>query len=326
MKFYDFIDKAPRIGPLVVIEGTEAALAERAIATVEERLLDPATRDLNGERFEATALESMSAVENACAALPFLGEARVIVVRGAQAMRAAPRRALWEVAQGVPAGNTLVIEDLQSPLKRTKPQTFGQLAGRDALRIDTTASADARARYVAEALADLRAAAEPAAVAAIANGDAPLAAVRTDLEKLSLGGERITLDDLKRESIAADDVKAYEVASALVEGRTGVALALAAEMFALDGRRAGPMLLDAVAREYRLVWEVARPGGEIPARMRWRERALRPIAARLGAAGARMGFERAVLAFEAIVTGRADDPRTVLTLLATSASVEGRER
>ena len=326
MKFYDFIDKAPRIGPLVVIEGTEAALAERAIATVEERLLDPATRDLNGERFEATALESMSAVENACAALPFLGEARVIVVRGAQAMRAAPRRALWEVAQGVPAGNTLVIEDLQSPLKRTKPQTFGQLAGRDALRIDTTASADARARYVAEALADLRAAAEPAAVAAIANGDAPLAAVRTDLEKLSLGGERITLEDLKRESIAADDVKAYEVASALVEGRTGVALALAAEMFALDGRRAGPMLLDAVAREYRLVWEVARPGGEIPARMRWRERALRPIAARLGAAGARMGFERAVLAFEAIVTGRADDPRTVLTLLAASASVEGRER
>ena len=326
MKFYDFIDKAPRIGPLVVIEGTEAALAERAIATVEERLLDPATRDLNGERFEATALESMSAVENACAALPFLGEARVIVVRGAQAMRAAPRRALWEVAQGVPAGNTLVIEDLQSPLKRTKPQTFGQLAGRDALRIDTTASADARARYVAEALADLRAAAEPAAVAAIANGDAPLAAVRTDLEKLSLGGERITLEDLKRESIAADDVKAYEVASALVEGRTGAALALAAEMFALDGRRAGPMLLDAVAREYRLVWEVARPGGEIPARMRWRERALRPIAARLGAAGARMGFERAVLAFEAIVTGRADDPRTVLTLLAASASVEGRER
>ena len=326
MKFYDFIDKAPRIGPLVVVEGTEAAFAERAIATIEERLLDPATRDLNGERFEATALESMSAVENACAALPFLGEARVIVVRGAQAMRAAPRRALWEVAQGVPAGNTLVIEDLQSPLKRTKPQTFGQLAGRDALRIDTTASADARARYVAEALADLRAAAEPAAVAAIANGDAPLAAVRTDLEKLSLGGERITLDDLKRESIAADDVKAYEVASALVEGRTGVALALAAEMFALDGRRAGPMLLDAVAREYRLVWEVARPGGEIPARMRWRERALRPIAARLGAAGARMGFERAVLAFEAIVTGRADDPRTVLTLLAASASVEGRER
>jgi DNA polymerase III delta subunit len=326
VKFYDFIDKAPRIGPLVVIEGTEAALAERAIATVEERLLDPATRDLNGERFEATALESMSAVENACAALPFLGEARVIVVRGAQAMRAAPRRALWEVAQGVPAGNTLVIEDLQSPLKRTKPQTFGQLAGRDALRIDTTASADARARYVAEALADLRAAAEPAAVAAIANGDAPLAAVRTDLEKLSLGGERITLEDLKRESIAADDVKAYEVASALVEGRTGAALALAAEMFALDGRRAGPMLLDAVAREYRLVWEVARPGGEIPARMRWRERALRPIAARLGAAGARMGFERAVLAFEAIVTGRADDPRTVLTLLAASASVEGRER
>jgi hypothetical protein len=171
----------------------------------------------------------------------------------------------------------------------------------------------------------LGAAAEPAAIAAIANGETELASVRTDLEKLSLAGGTITLEALKRESVAVDDVKAYEVASALVEGRSDVALALCAEMFAVD-RRAGPLLLDAIAREYRLVWEMARPGGELPARIRWRERALRPIARRLGVKGAREGYERAVRGFEALVTGKADDARTVVTVLAALATREGRER
>jgi DNA polymerase III delta subunit len=325
MNFYDFLDRAPAVGTLAIVEGTEGFFAERAIAALEDRLLDPAMRDLNSERFFGPELDSAAAVANACATLPFLGGARVIVVRGTHLMRAPQRRALWEVAQGVPAGNTLILEDLQSPAKRAKPATFGQLADDAALRIDTTANASVRTRAVREMLENLGAKAEPAAVAAIANGETELAAVRTDLEKLSLAGTTITLEDLKRESIAVDEVKAYEVASALVEGRSDVALALAAEMFAVD-RRAGPLLLDAIAREYRLVWEVARPGGELPARMRWRERALRPVARRLGARGAREGYERAVLGFEALVTGKADDARTVVTLLAALAAREGRER
>jgi hypothetical protein len=66
--------------------------------------------------------------------MPFLGTTRVIVVRRTQAMRAPARRALWAVAQTVPDGNTLVLEDLQPPNKRTKPETFGQMASSDAMR------------------------------------------------------------------------------------------------------------------------------------------------------------------------------------------------
>ncbi len=39
--------------------------------------------------------------------------------------------------------------------------------------------------------------------------------------------------------------------------------------------------------------------------MRWRERALRPIARRIGERRARAAFERAVRGFEAVVTGKA---------------------
>jgi DNA polymerase III delta subunit len=322
VKYYDFIDKAPAIGSLVVVEGTERLFSERTIAAVEERLLDPATRDLNLDRFSAPELESAAPVEAACATLPFLGRTRVVVVRDTQALRVAPRRALWEVVQRVPQGNTLVIEDLQSPQKKAKPETFGQLAGRSALRIDTTAGRDARGRLVRETLAELGASAEPAVIAAITGGDNDLAAVRTDLGKLALLGHRISLDDLLRESLVNEDVKAYRVAGALVEGRAAEALSLAYDLIAADGPAAAPALFSAIASEYRLLWEIARPGGEIPARARWRERTLRPIAARLGERRARSGFERALRAFEGVVTGRGDDPRAVLAVLAARAGAD----
>jgi hypothetical protein len=53
----------------------------------------------------------------------------------------------------------------------------------------------------------------------------------------------------------------------------------------------------------------------LPARHRWRERALRPIARRIGERRARYGYQRAVLGFEAVVTGRIDDQRAMIELL-----------
>jgi len=60
-------------------------------------------------------------------------------------------------------------------------------------------------------------------------------------------------------------------------------------------------------------------GAALPARARWRESKLRPIAAKLGERRARLGYERAVRGFEAIVTGRAEDPRAVVEMLAAIA-------
>ncbi len=314
MKFYDFLDREPAIGKLVVIEGTERALAERALEILLDRLLPPDVRDLNLERFPAEDAGDAGRVAEALQAMPFLAERRVVVVSETQTMRAQPRRDLWEVAQNVPEGSTLVLIDLLAP-RGKGPQSFGVMAGRAAMRIDTTAGEETRARFVEELLTRLNTTAEPRAVDELARSSAELAAVRNDLEKLALAGKKITLKDLEREAISIEDPKAYRYASALAEGRVDEALAIAHESFANDSR-AGIALLSALATECMSLWELARPGGELPARARWRERALRPVAQRVGERRARVAYERAVRGIEAIVTGRAgsdpDDQRTLV--------------
>jgi DNA polymerase III delta subunit len=317
VKFYDFIDKAPPIGKLVVVEGVERLFADRALSAIVERTIAPGERDLNVDRFMATELESFGTVEAAVAALPFLGAVRLVIVRGAHDVRAEPRRKLLAVAQGVPDGNVLVLEDLVSPSSK-RPEPLAKLLGRAALRIDTTAGPDVRERFVRETLAELGARAEPAALAALVRGQADLAGLQTDLEKLALSGQVITLADVARETLVTEDVRAYQYASAAVAGRAGDALRLAHEMFAGDPRGAAVPLLAALAAEYAFVWEAARPGGSIPPAARWRERELRAVARTIGERRARAGFERAVRGFEAVVTGRADDPLVVVDL-ATAA-------
>jgi DNA polymerase III delta subunit len=291
------------------------------LTAVIEATLPPEERDLNLDRFVATEVASFGAVEAAVSAFPFLGTRRVVVVRGAHELRVEQRRALLKVAESVPEGNTLVIEDLVSPASK-RPEPLAKLLGRAAMRIDTTATADARERFARETLAEIGATADAPAMRALVDGDADIAGMRTDIEKLALGGTKITLDDVRRETLVTEDVRAYHYASAAVAGRAREALALAHEMFAGDKGAAVP-LLSALAVEYGLVWELARPGGTVPAKARWRERDLRAVARVLGERRAKLGFERAVRGFEAVVTGRADDPRVVVDLATAAGAREG---
>jgi DNA polymerase III delta subunit len=317
VKYYDFLDKEPKIDGLVVIEGTDSVLAQRALDALLDRLMPLDMRALNLEIIDGPACEDLArTVADAVAAMPFLAERRVVAVRGCERLRAQPRRDLWAVAEAVPAGNTLVLEDLFPPNKKTKPEPFGALAGRKALRIDTTVTADTRERYIHETLERLGAKAEPRAIAAMADSDADLGAIGNDLEKLALTGSKITLADLERESLAIEDPKAWHYASALVEGRAADALAIAFELFANDPRGAAVPLVSALATDLGLIWELARPnGGELPGRHQWRERTLRPLAKRIGERRARYGYTAAVRGFEAVVTGAIDDPRGMIELL-----------
>ena len=323
MKVYDFLDKQPAIGRLVVIEGTQRVLAERALDVILDRLLLPELRELNLQRFPSDEAADAGQLREAISAMPFLAERRVVVVEDAQLLKAQARRDLLAVAQDAPEGNTLVIVDLVSP-RSERPLALAPQLGRAALRIDTTASDDVRARFVEETLERLGASAETRVIDALARSDAELAAVRTDLEKLALAGKKITIRDVEAESLSIEDPKAYKYASALVEGRVPEALAIAHECFAGEPRGAAIPLLSALATECGYLWDLARPGGALPARARWRERALRPIAQRVGERRARAAYERAVRAMEAIVTGRAgsdpDDYRTLVERISVELS------
>ena len=324
MKFYDFLEKQPSIGRLVIIEGTERVLAERALEAVIDRVLPPDMRDMNLERFPASQLDNAGRVREAVQAMPFLASSRVVAVTDAQTLKAAMRRELWDVAENVPEGNTLVICDLLSP-RSQRPQPFGTMAGRSALRIDTTANEEVRSRFIAESLDALGATAEPRVVDTLARSETDLASVKNDLEKLALAGKKITYKDLEQETLSVEDPKAYQYAGALVEGRVADALAVARELFANDRNAAVPLIY-ALATECGMLWELAREGGEIPARMRWRERALRPIATRVGEKRARRAFERAVSAFDAVVTGKVDDPELAVELLTAELAALGARR
>ncbi|GAC1572506.1 MAG: hypothetical protein NVS3B7_03300 [Candidatus Elarobacter sp.] len=317
MKYYEFADKAPKIDGLVIIEGEDVVLAQRALDLVLDRIIPPDVRALNCDVLEGPESDAIGrAAGDAINAMPFLAERRVVVVRNAHRMRAQPRRDLWAVAVNVPAGNTLVIEDLFPPAKKTKPEPFGQMAGRKALRIDTTPNADVRERFVHETLERLGAKAQPRVVAMLAESDTGLGAIRNDLEKLALAGRTITVADLESESLSVEDPKAWHYAAAVVEGRGADALAIAFDLFANDPRGAAIPLASALAGEFALLWELARPnGGDLPARHRWRERTLVPIARRIGERRAKYGYEAAVRGFEAVVTGRIDDPRAMIELL-----------
>jgi DNA polymerase III delta subunit len=327
MKFYDFLDKEPAIGKLVVIEGTERVLADRALEVLLDRLLPSDVRELNLARFTADDVADAARVADAVAAMPFLADRRVVVVTDTQTLRADARRELFAVAQTVPEGNTLVLLDLLSPRAKA-PQPFGAAAGRTALRIDTTAGEETRARFVQATLARLNAKAEPRVIAELARGEAQLAAVRNDLEKLALAGKEITLKDLEREALTIEDPKIYEYAQALTAGKIADALAIAHEYFANDPRNAAVPLLSALATECGYIWELARPNGKLPERWRWREPYVRPLAKRIGAGRARAAYERAVRGVAAIVTGRAgndpDDQRALVDRITVELSVLSR--
>jgi len=301
-----------------VIEGTDVILAQRALDAIVERSLPEDMRALNLDTIAAPETDHVGrAVGDAANAMPFLAERRVVVVRNCHQLRAQPRRDVWAAAEALPAGNTLVLEDLFAPNKKTKPEPFGALAGRKALRIDTTVNAEVRRRFVDETLARLGATAEPRAIAELSASEADLGSIQNDLEKLALGGKKITYAALESESVTIEDPKAWQYAAALVEGRAADALAIAFELFANDPRGAGVPLASAIANELGLIWELARPGGgsSIDARHKWRAGKLQAVAGRIGVARARYGYEAAVRGFEAIVTGRIDDPRAMIELL-----------
>lgn len=326
MKFYDFLDKSPAIGKLVIVEGTERELAEHALAVLLDRLLPPEVRELNLERFGPEDVGDSTRVREGVTAMPFLADRRVVVVTDAQTLKAQPRRDLWAVAQDVPDGNTLVILDLL-PAKSKRPEPYGPMADAPQ-RASTRRRVPTRARFIQETLERLGATAEPRVTDALARSEADLAAIRNDLEKLALTGKKITMAELEQESLAIEDPKAYKYASALVEGRIAEAMSIAHECFANDPRGAAMPLLSALATECQAVWEMARGGGELPARMRWRENMLRPLAKRVGERRARAAFERAVRGMEAIVTGKIgsdpDDHQTLVERI--SVEVSGMSR
>ncbi|HUY11924.1 MAG TPA: hypothetical protein VMV73_06650, partial [Candidatus Dormibacteraeota bacterium] len=99
MKAYEFLDSQPEIGSLVVIEGTERLLAERVRDRIISRVLSDDLRALNLSSLTIESVDDGTSIEEALLAMPFLAAQRVVIVNDAQLAKAAPRRALLELAE-----------------------------------------------------------------------------------------------------------------------------------------------------------------------------------------------------------------------------------
>ena len=88
MRYYDFLDKAPKIDGLVIIEGTDSVLAQWALDTLLDRLIPADMRALNLEVIDGPATDELArTVADSVAAMPFLAERRVVAVRGCERIR-----------------------------------------------------------------------------------------------------------------------------------------------------------------------------------------------------------------------------------------------
>jgi DNA polymerase III delta subunit len=320
MNYRDFIDKKPALPTLVIIEGTERLFVESALSTIIDRVLEGGDRSLNCDTIDALEPAAIGRVEAAAAAFAFLAPARVVVVKSVHAINAESRRAFWKMAQTIPGGNVVVIEDLLPPTSK-RPEPLSRLAGRsgstfgakNALVIDTTLSTSGRRQFIEETMAGLKMRAAEAVVEALADTDRDLFSIRADLQKMSLYDRPITVEDIAAECLDTTQSKTFEFAGMLIEGRKSDALMLADDLLSDDRGAAIPMLYS-LADDYVTIWEMTRAGGTVAPKQRWRESRLRPYAQAIGERRAKTGVDRAIKGFEAIVTGKYDDAATVITL------------
>ncbi|TAM60427.1 hypothetical protein EPN52_05185 [bacterium] len=322
MKYFDFVDKEPKIPALVVIGGGEPILADAAVERIVSRLLPPESQPMNLERLLAPEVGDFERLRESLCAMPFLAETRVVVVRECHQLKVEGRRALWSVAEQAPAGSTLVLVDLEISTGRggKRPDPFTTLAGRSALTIDTSTRREDRERYARELLAAQQATFDAAAVRALAEL-ADLAELRSDAEKLALLGRKITAKDVAAETLTPVEAKSWTFADALLEGKTEQALAMAYELLQ-DDPKGGTALCSALASAYLSTWTLAR-GERLTGRLAWKARTLGPIARRLGVERAKLGHDHSVRAFEALVTGRYDDARQLITVLVATLPKAG---
>jgi DNA polymerase III delta subunit len=313
MKYYDFVKRSPSLPTLIIIEGTERFFAEAAVSIITDRVIGEADRTLNVDRINATDKNAFSQIEAAAAAFAFLAPARVVLVKNVHELKTDARRAFWKMAQSIRPGNVVIVQDLVATNSK-RPEPLSKNADKHTLVIDTTVTSAIRSQFVNETLTRLSIKVGPSVVETLGNSERDLFSIVEDLQKMSLYGRTITVEDILAECLDTTETKVFEFASLLIAGRKSDALLLADELLNDDKGTAIPML-HSLATSYLVAWELCRANGrDISGKLAWQASKIKPYALEIGERRAKIGIERAIKGFEAIVTGKFDDAKTVIAL------------
>jgi DNA polymerase III delta subunit len=252
---------APPTDPpsLVVIAGKEPMLADDVIATlVATAVPDESMRALNVDLVDARTTSDFSAIAEKTAAIPFLADRRVVVVRGSIDLKKEQRDAIVAAAGDVPEQALLVIDHSGKPARPQgrKPAdeaaAFAKAAP-GALLVDVTLNAAGCAQYIAERAAELGVKIDAAATAALASLE-NVTEIRNALDVLSLLKKQITEEDVREYALPGTDVKFWDLAGAINEGKVALALRLAKELVTDASDAVGPLVY--LAGEQQIIWEL----------------------------------------------------------------------
>jgi DNA polymerase-3 subunit delta len=100
--------RSGKLGTLYLFDGPEAWLKDRAIQGIVDKLIQPASRDFNLEKFSGANC-APGAVVTAVQSLPFLGERRVVILQQASELSAGDQRIVAEGIADLPSSTCLVL-------------------------------------------------------------------------------------------------------------------------------------------------------------------------------------------------------------------------
>jgi DNA polymerase III delta subunit len=305
----EFLSAPPKtVSSLIVLVGKEHVLADRALRTIVETALpDPGLRDLNVDTLDASAVDHATDVAARLAALPFLAERRMVIVRGTIDLKKEDREELVAATVDVPEHAVLVIDHAGRPARpqgrrpREEAATFA--AGtRGSLLLECALDARGCERFIDETVPTLGVKIEGEARAALAATE-DVSEILNALERLALTTKKIRVADVREYAIPPQDAKLWDLADAVIDCDAHQALALAREF---SDNPIGP--LQWLAGDAQAIWELS-TGARADAYAResgqnmWRIGKLVHRARRIAPALARRNVDLTMKALERSISG-----------------------
>jgi DNA polymerase III delta subunit len=258
--YLQFIANPPQELPrLVVVAGKEPILADEVIATlVSGAVPDESMRALNVDVIDARASDDYAAIEEKTSAMPFLAPRRAVVVRGTIDLKKEQRDEINAAASGLADQALLIIDHSGKPARPQGRKPMDEAgafarAAPDSLLVDVTLNAAGCERYIERYAAQLGVQMDPDAIGALASLE-NVTEIRNALDLLSLLKKQITEADVREYALPSTDVKFWDLAGAINEGKAGLALALAKELVSEPGDAIGPLIW--LAAEQQIIWEL----------------------------------------------------------------------
>jgi DNA polymerase III delta subunit len=295
-----------------VLTGREHVLADEITRkALELAVPDESVRALNVDSIDAQG-SSLGEIASRAAALPFLSDRRVVIVRNTIDLKKEERDLVAAGCQNVPEHALVLVTHTGRPQRpagrRPADEAFAfarQTPG--GLVIDCTLSAPECERYIDEYSAQLGVKVDAAARAALAACE-DVAEIRNVLQRLALTarGKRIRFEDVREYSVSPEETKLWDIGDAVNRGDAATALRLIREALVQSDSAMGPLIW--IAGDTQAIWELsrgahpdalARAFGQNP----YRFKKLSSVARKFSPQRARERANMAMLALERSITG-----------------------